>query len=101
MSKRYRIIRHGLEYSNSTTFTFAIDVVYESTTDARANRRETSENTRQLLRFFSRSGLEFVRPDDGALAFTMLYAQTVLSPTKNIDILGKLDAVTRDRRRRL
>ena len=44
---------------------------------ARQKTRKTSETTRQLLRFFCRSGLEVARPDDGALAFTMLYAQTV------------------------
>ena len=44
---------------------------------ARQKTRKTNETTRQLLRFFCRSGLEVVRPDDGALAFTRVYAQTV------------------------
>ena len=45
---------------------------------ARQKTRKTNETTRQLLRFFCRSGLEVALPDDGALAFTMLYVQTVL-----------------------
>ena len=44
---------------------------------ARRKTRKTNETTRQLLRYFCRSGLEVARPDDGALAFTMLYVQTV------------------------
>jgi len=45
---------------------------------ARQKTRETNERMCQLLRFFCRSGLEVARPDDGALAFTRFYAQTVL-----------------------
>jgi hypothetical protein len=45
---------------------------------ARQKTRETNEITRQLLCFFCRSELEVAHPDDGALAFTMLYAQTLL-----------------------
>jgi len=44
---------------------------------AREKTRETNEKTRELLRFLWRSGFEVARPDDGALAFTMLYVQTV------------------------
>ena len=44
---------------------------------ARQKTRKTNETTRQLLRFFCRSGLEVARPDDGALAFTRFYVQTV------------------------
>ena len=45
---------------------------------ARQKTRETNQTTRQLLRFFCRSGLGVARPDDGALTFTSFYAQTVL-----------------------
>ena len=45
---------------------------------ARRKTRKTNETTRQLLRYFCRSGLEVARPDDGALAFTRFYVQTVL-----------------------
>ena len=45
---------------------------------ARQKTRETNQTTRQLLRFFCRSGLGVVRHDDGALTFTRFYAQTVL-----------------------
>ena len=45
---------------------------------ARQKTRETNQTTRQLLRFFCRSGLGVARPDDGALTFTRFYAQTVL-----------------------
>ena len=44
---------------------------------ARQKTRETNETTRQLLRFLWRSGLEVARPDDGALALTRVYVQTV------------------------
>ena len=45
---------------------------------ARQKTHKTNETTRQLLRFLCRSVLELARPDDGALAFTRFYAQTVL-----------------------
>ena len=45
---------------------------------ARQKTRETNQTTRQLPRFFCRSGLGVARPDDGALTFTRFYAQTVL-----------------------
>ena len=44
---------------------------------ARQKTRKTNETTRQLLRFLWRSGLEVARPDDGVLAFTRFYVQTV------------------------
>ncbi len=44
---------------------------------ARQKTRKTNETTRQLLRFFCRSELEVAHPDDGALAFTRVYVQTV------------------------
>ena len=44
---------------------------------ARQKTRKTNETTRQLPRFFCRSGLEVAHPDDGALVFTRVYVQTV------------------------